>query len=73
MKIIKKFQPKIAIFTVKNRCMLNGCVFVMYKLTFFMSREHLRTNVTPEVQTRSLLTHKIEKNYLGWYQNKTLE
>ena len=31
MKIVKKFQPKIVIFTaVKNRCMLHGRVFVMY-------------------------------------------
>ena len=30
MKIIKKFQPKIVIFTaVKNRCMLHGRVFIM--------------------------------------------
>ena len=30
MKIVKKFQPKIVIFTaVKNRCMLHGRVFVM--------------------------------------------
>ena len=30
MKIVKKFQPKIVIFTaVKNQCMLHGRVFVM--------------------------------------------
>ena len=30
MKIIKKNQPKIVIFTaVKNRCLLHGRVFVM--------------------------------------------
>ena len=30
MKIVKQFQPKIVIFTaVKNRCMLDGSVFVM--------------------------------------------
>ena len=30
MKIVKKFQLKIVIFTaVKNRCMLHGRVFVM--------------------------------------------
>ena len=31
MKIVKRFRPKITIFTaVKNRCMLHGRVFVMY-------------------------------------------
>ena len=30
MKIVKKIQPKIVIFTaVKNRCILHGPVFVM--------------------------------------------
>ena len=33
MKIVKNFQLKIVIFTaVKNRCILNGRVFVMTKL-----------------------------------------
>ena len=32
MKIVKKIQPKIVIFTgVKNPCMLHGRVFVMEK------------------------------------------
>ena len=36
MKIVKKFQLKIVIFTdVKNRCMLHGHVFVM-KVKLFM-------------------------------------
>ena len=31
MKIVKKIQPKIVIFTaVKNGCMLHGCVFMMH-------------------------------------------
>ena len=31
MKIVNKFQLKIVIFTaVKNRCILNGRVFVMF-------------------------------------------
>ena len=30
MKIVKRFQPKIVIFTaVKNRCILHGSVLVM--------------------------------------------
>ena len=34
MKIVKKFQPKIVVFTsVKNRCMLYGRVFVMFYIT----------------------------------------
>ena len=33
MKIVKKIQPKILIFTdVKNRCILHGRVFVMLSL-----------------------------------------
>ena len=33
MKKVKKNQMKIVFFTaVKNRCILNGCVFVMYDL-----------------------------------------
>ena len=31
MKIVRTFQLKIVIFTaMKNRCILHGCVFVMY-------------------------------------------
>ena len=45
MKIVKKIQPKIVIFTaVKNPCMLHGRVFVMAS-----SREHRSL----ELQTRS--------------------
>ena len=37
MKIVKKFQPKIVIFTaMKNRCMLNGRVFVMRRVHLFI-------------------------------------
>ena len=47
MKIVKKIQPKIVIFTaVKNRCMLHGHVFVMsflfpfkYKILFANSED----------------------------------
>ena len=36
MKIVKKAQLKIVIFTaVKNRCMLHGRVFVMLNLTAY--------------------------------------
>ena len=35
MKIVKKIQPKIVIFTaVKNRCMLHGRAFVMIDMVF---------------------------------------
>ena len=35
MKIVKKFQMKIAIFTaMKNRCILHGRVFVMIASVF---------------------------------------
>ena len=46
MKIVKKFQLKIVIFTaVKNRCILHGRVFVMVK-----SKQYLEL-VLPVLQT----------------------
>ena len=38
MKIVKKFQMKIVIFTaVKNRCILHGRVFVMSIIPIFLN------------------------------------
>ena len=57
MKIVKKIQPKILIFTeVKNRCILHGRVFVMLSL-------HASLRVV-EIQSliKSMLSKELEIN-----------
>ena len=56
MKIVKKIQPKIVIFTaVKNRCMLHGHVFVMSIAGNFWKAG--KTSSTQSKLTR--LTHSV--------------
>ena len=49
MKKVKNIQTKIVIFTaVKNRCMLHGRVFVMYKFACFNSHKLGYVNICLE-------------------------
>ena len=51
MKIVKKNQPKIVIFTaLKNRCMLHGPVFVMILLAHTIMEESNKIDFTNKQQ-----------------------
>ena len=57
MKIVKKFQLKIVIFTaVKNRCILHGRVFVMHKALFLTSAVYPGRKTTNN-QTSFMMAH----------------